>query len=806
MRGDGTAASKAAATSCSAASTAMNVTTFNAQTFSAGDVIDLCDTGGNFKDASFVIPSSGSSGNPITLTNSGSPVINGATLLGNSWTATTSGYMTSDANTVALYDFNGNLNDSGSNGYNLTAGGTATYAAGYYGQALQPGSYPYYPTVTPFNFGTSSFTIQAWVYLASGSAASGALFTKGAAGLARYEMDIVRNGASTSFTAFYYDGANNPVVTYSPGNANLFNNAWHHIAMRVDLSNQIDHNLSLWIDGVEEGTPVTLAGVGSADNTYNFTIGNRSPGGYPTFIPINQVKVSNIAVPSTAFPTSPGAQPNTWQYSLTTQPNILLLNRAAGVLEGSSTTLSAAGQWFWASNVLYLNAASNPYSAYVSPGVEAPTRGYCIDTNGKSYLTIQNLTILGCNYHGIAFTASDSNVNITGNTITLNGDTGVEAENLVVATNVLIDSNTLSWNGGNGVLAMKGPNNWTVQRNTVLHNCQNNGTTINVGTQNPYDWQFCGGIRFWEEWTDNTSTLYNIDVERNSSSYNGQYADGSWVQNGTYVGGVGIWFDVIDDATGGNVIRWNNAFENAFAEIQMEHNQHVQVYGNLAHDSPASLFTVGIFVTDSIHGGDRFSGYNTIVNNIVYNNSSYGIRNEGAQTPTAGTSINNTFTNNISYGNALNQLAAVYGGQNDGTDGYGNTYTYNSFGNAATNFILWSPTLTSPTQYSTYATWEAASGNCGTTGCSHSIQTSPTFVSVGTGNFAPATGSSAVGSGLSISGYGVFLLPGASWPASVTLGQQAPAWNIGAYVTPGSGAFGYGITPNGINPAWLAVQ
>ena len=205
LRGDGSAANKGAATSCSAAGTAMNVTTHNAQTFSAGDVIMLCDSGGEFNDAVMVWPSSGSAGNNITYSASGSPIINGSTLLGNSWSAATSGYMTSDANTVALYNLNGNLNDSGPNGYGLTSAGSVTYAAGYYGQALQTGGYPYYGTTTPFNFGTGSFTIQAWAYLPSGTSASGALICKGAPGVARYEIDIVRNGASTNFQAFYYD-------------------------------------------------------------------------------------------------------------------------------------------------------------------------------------------------------------------------------------------------------------------------------------------------------------------------------------------------------------------------------------------------------------------------------------------------------------------------------------------------------------------------------------------------------------------------------------------------------------------------
>jgi hypothetical protein len=93
MRGDGTAANKAAATSCSAASTAMNVAKHNSQTFSPGDIITLCDTGGSFTDAVLIVPSSGSAGNPISYTNSGSPVIEGGNVQ-TGWTSESEGAFT----------------------------------------------------------------------------------------------------------------------------------------------------------------------------------------------------------------------------------------------------------------------------------------------------------------------------------------------------------------------------------------------------------------------------------------------------------------------------------------------------------------------------------------------------------------------------------------------------------------------------------------------------------------------------------------------------------------------------------------
>jgi hypothetical protein len=126
-------------------------------------------------------------------------------------------------------------------------------------------------------------------------------------------------------------------------------------------------------------------------------------------------------------------------------------------------------------------------------------------------------------------------------------------------------------------------------------------------------------------------------------------------------------------------------------------------------------------------------------------------------------------------------LRADIGGDNNGIDGSGNVYTYNSFGTAGANFITWGAS-----KHSTYASWEAATGNCGTTGCSHSIQTAPTFNNVGANNFTLASGSSAIASGTNRgSTYHMGLSSSSSWPSSVsTLNQNSDGsgWEIGAFV------------------------
>jgi hypothetical protein len=68
LRADGRAKNMSSASSCSSNYTAMSVAVHNKQSFSPGDVICLCDDGGEFKD-SIIAPTSGTKGKPITYKN-----------------------------------------------------------------------------------------------------------------------------------------------------------------------------------------------------------------------------------------------------------------------------------------------------------------------------------------------------------------------------------------------------------------------------------------------------------------------------------------------------------------------------------------------------------------------------------------------------------------------------------------------------------------------------------------------------------------------------------------------------------------
>lgn len=63
---------------------------------------------------------------------------------------------------------------------------------------------------------------------------------------------------------------------------------------------------------------------------------------------------------------------NIWQVADTTTPaKVYFNNTRAGTQVGSLGTVTAAGDWYWAANVLYVYSTSNPGTAFTSPPVTA---------------------------------------------------------------------------------------------------------------------------------------------------------------------------------------------------------------------------------------------------------------------------------------------------------------------------------------------------------------------------------------------------------------------------------------------------
>jgi hypothetical protein len=232
-----------------------------------------------------------------------------------------------------------------------------------------------------------------------------------------------------------------------------------------------------------------------------------------------------------------------------------------------------------------------------------------------------------------------------------------------------------------------------------------------------------------------------------------------------------------DTCGNGIVIRYNLSWENYGWGIDIDADNNMQVSYNVVYNNSSSGIIVFADANVTMTGM-------LVYNNTVYGNTANGGYNAGItiQGPSApGGCTNNTVINNISVGTSGGPNFVATGGcDNPGRDGSGNVYTYNSFGTAASNFIYWGGT-----NYSTYSSWETATGNCGTARCSHSDQTTPTFTNAAGNNFTLTPGSSAIGAGTSLgSTYQMALNPISSWPSAVVLvpqGLNNSGWEIGAF-------------------------
>jgi hypothetical protein len=431
--------------------------------------------------------------------------------------------------------------------------------------------------------------------------------------------------------------------------------------------------------------------------------------------------------------------------SAVVQPNQVFRDDQRLTLAASRAAL-ATGQWWW-------DSTNNRVYVYDDPSghtMEASQRAYGIEVT-TSYVTVNGLTVTEANNEGTAVFGGNYNT-IENCAVSYSYTNGIVIWSAAPTNNGLVQGCTVSYSGGNGIAPSQYASNWTIQNNTVFGNSA-------LAANNMYT----GGIDIGSS-SDPPS---NITVQ-----YNDVYSNG--LGQATNIG-FGIHVDV--ESTG-NTIRYNNTHGNNDCNILVEISINNYIYGNVAS---GSIQGCGIGVRGA--SGTPASG------TLVYNNTIFG--NLSSQTwagglllygdGTAGSFVNNTFKNNISVGNGSGQLNAFGGAQNDGTDGYGNVYTYNDFGSAATNFITWGGS-----HYSTYATWEAATGNCGTTGCSHSVQGDPQFENAAAAQFWLASGSPAIDAGTTLgSPYNIALVPGSTWPNSVVTGDQnayGSGWEMGAFL------------------------
>jgi hypothetical protein len=424
--------------------------------------------------------------------------------------------------------------------------------------------------------------------------------------------------------------------------------------------------------------------------------------------------------------------------SVSTQPNQVFRD-GSRLTPVSAENQLATGDWWWNSTTSTVYVYDNP-SGHT---IEASQRNYAVYGFLRSYVTISGLQTQMAQQYGIyEFGTGTTGLTFTGILTQNNYTSGLRVEQ---ASNTIVTQSTAAYNGDDGFSFADAPA--PLVDHVIAHH---NGQFSN----------YCcdAGIKFDASAYGNGA---NATVQYSASYSNGLSTNTNVVQ--------GIWADTVGD---GVTFQYNLVHDNLQAGLTPEADSNSKILYNVVYNNGVgNSYGSGIGLTS----GNGANSGNLVYGNTVYNNGR-GIVVYGDSG--TGHCSNNQIINNISVGNTGYNLAAYNGGNNDGKMGSGNVYSYNALGPAASNFIQWG------SNYSTYSSWETATGNCGTAGCSHSVESDPQLNNPSGGNFALQAGSPAIDAGTNLgSAYQFGLDPRTSF-AWGTLNQNSlgSGWGIGAFV------------------------
>jgi hypothetical protein len=440
--------------------------------------------------------------------------------------------------------------------------------------------------------------------------------------------------------------------------------------------------------------------------------------------------------------------------SYSTAPNQVFEDGARLTQNKVSAASLTAGQW-------YLDTVNSRIWVYTTAGdnpsghkMEASQRGGVSTPNGTSYVTLSGIEVEKSNYDGFECGPPCTNLIITGMSFLYGFNSGLNILN-GANSNIVVTYSTAAYNGVDGFQAANVSG--LLYDHLIAHdNCWSST-------------QFTAGIKF------NGTSGEGADSENGTVQYSVSYNNGVGGVNNI---GAGIWADT---EGGGFTAQYNMVYGN-------------NEYGILI-DAPSGTSTVAYNVAFNNGNAGVGQGYGIMMmedwqtsmsGQKVYNNTAWGNYTAAiawwgdSQTPGC---TDNIMENNIAVNTTAGPNFVANGGcENSGTYGSGNVYTYNDFGPASSIFIQWG----AGTFYSTYSAWETAAGNCGTTGCSHSVEAAPTFANASAGQFWLTSGSPGIGAGTNLgSPYNFGLMPRSTWPNSVVTGDQnayGGGWEMGAFV------------------------
>ena len=386
------------ATDTGSASVYKTIADVNLKSFVAGDSI-LFRRGQTWRET-LTVPSTGTSGNPITFGAYGTgdkPIINGADII-SGWTADDLGSETGGIWTSGLETENSNFTTEWTGktvdvGNGVTVG-TSPVHSGSKAMAISlggtnPSAYGY-KTITAANDVYVRFYLNLGSELRSSNWANSYvfLFRNGNYwnGPVAAKLNLQRGAGAGDYRLAY-------TVTYSGGTATIYGGASNEISYNtwydVELHYKTDASVGggeISINSVQKGSTLNLNT--SANGVINnFIVGPNSQSAYTLASSLSFDDIKYDSSPIGAYP----YYPNVWNATVTTEPNVVWFNGVAGTNKSSKSALASAGDWYWAGNVLSV------YSATTPTNVEASQRNTNVYVQSRDYITIDNLELIYAN-------------------------------------------------------------------------------------------------------------------------------------------------------------------------------------------------------------------------------------------------------------------------------------------------------------------------------------------------------------------------------------------------------------------------
>jgi hypothetical protein len=170
-------------------------------------------------------------------------------------------------------------------GLGLTGGGSGSaMGSPLYGQESDGGDYSLVSDAADLDPGVGDFTVMAWVYYDDGGSDGGVVAKRNQSGGDGWQIYINASGIPTC-SIWVTSG-------YGVSGTTDIRAAWHHLAMTIERSGP---TITLYVDGVSEGTPSTSLPAGDHRTALNMAIQEFPDTGRPWKGIITQIRMGAVA-------------------------------------------------------------------------------------------------------------------------------------------------------------------------------------------------------------------------------------------------------------------------------------------------------------------------------------------------------------------------------------------------------------------------------------------------------------------------------------------------------------------------------